>query len=247
MKFIGLQNYIRLFTIDDVFKKSLFVTLKYVLIAVPLKLLFALFIAMIVNIKLRFINIFSTLYYLPSILGGSVAIAILWRTIFSREGVVNSFLPFQPVDWLGNPDVALFTLGLLIVWQFGSSMVLFLAGLKNIPKEYYDSAKIDGAGTISTYFNITLPMLSPIIFFNLIMQMVYAFQEFTAPAIITGGGPLKETYLYTLMIYDTGFKYMKMGYACAQSWIMFVIIVLLTSIIFKSSVYWTHYEDGGDF
>lgn len=247
MKFVGLQNIIRLFTIDDIFKKSLLVTLKYVLIAVPLKLIFALIIAMIANMKLKFINFFRTIYYLPSILGGSVAIAILWRTIFSRDGAINRLLPIPPVDWLGDRKIALFTLGLLVIWQFGSSMVLFLAGLKNIPAELYESAKIDGANPILVFFKITFPMLSPIVFFNLIMQTILAFQEYTSPAFITGGGPIKETYLYTMMLYDNGFKYMKMGYASAQTWVLFIIILIFTVIVFKTSIYWTFYQDGGDF
>ncbi len=247
MTFVGLENYIRLFTVDDIFKKSVWVTLKYVIIAVPLKLVFALIIAMLVNMKLRFMGFFSTVYYLPSILGGSVAIAILWRAIFSHDGIINRLSPFPPVNWLGDPDVALFTLGSLVIWQFGSSMVLFLAGLKNIPSELYESAKIDGSGRISTFIRVTLPMLSPIIFFNLIMQTMYAFQEYTSPALITEGGPVKETYLYIMMLYETGFKYMKMGYASAQSWVLFVIIMVFTLIVFKSSKYWVHYEDGGDF
>ena len=246
MKFVGLQNYVRLFTVDSIFRKSLFVTLKYVAIAVPFKLAFALVIALILNMKIRFIGVFRTVYYLPSILGGSVAIAILWRRMFSRSGIVNMLLPIPPVDWLGNPKIAMFTLGLLVVWQFGSSMVLFLAGLKSIPAELYESAKIDGAGRITVFRRITFPMLSSILFFNLIMQTVYAFQEYTGPALITGGGPIRETYLYTMMLYETGFRYMKMGYASAQSWILFLIIMLFTLLVFRSSVYWTYYEDGGD-
>lgn len=247
MEFAGLQNYVRLFSVDSIFKKSLLVTLKYVVIAVPFKLAFALIIALILNMKLRFIGLFRTIYYLPSILGGSVAIAILWRQLFSRNGIINMILPIDPVDWLGNPKIAMFTLGLLVVWQFGSSMVLFLAGLKSIPSELYESARIDGAGRITVFRRITFPMLSSILFFNLIMQTVYAFQEYTAPALITGGGPLRETYLYTMMLYETGFRYMKMGYASAQSWILFLIIMLFTLLVFRSSVYWTYYDDGGKF
>lgn len=247
MRFVGLDNYIKLLTSDAIFRKSLAVTLKYVLIAVPFKIAFALIIAMIVNMKVKFVGLFRTMYYLPSLLGGSVAIAILWRALFSRDGMVNTLLPIPPVDWLGSPKVAMYTLGTLVVWQFGSSMLLFLAALKNIPAELYEAARMDGAGKLLIFRHITFPMISSIVFFNLLMQMLVAFQEFTSPMLITGGGPLKETYLYTLMLYETGFKYLKMGYASAMSCVMFVLLLLITLAMFKSSQYWVHYEDGGDF
>lgn len=250
MKWVGLANYRRMFTADRLFYTSLRATSIYVLIAVPGKLVFALFIAMVLNTKIRFINLFRTIYYLPSILGGSVAISILWRFLFSRDGTVNALIGLvgiKPIDWLGNPNLALGTMGLLVVWQFGSSMVLFLAGLKSIPQELYEAALVDGAGRIRTFFKITLPMLSPIIFFNLIMQMINAFKEFNAPFLITQGGPLNRTYLYGMMLYQNAFTYLKMGYASAQSWVLFAIIMIFTILTFKSSPYWTYYEDGGDF
>lgn len=250
MSYVGLNNYIKMFTADRLYWKSLSATFKYVLIAVPGKLMFALFIAIILNMKLRFINFFRTVYYLPSILGGSVAISILWRFLFSKDGTVNVLLKalgIPPVDWLGNPNLALGTMGLLVIWQFGSSMVLFLAGLRNIPSELYEAAKVDGAGKVTIFFKITLPMLTPIIFFNLVMQMINAFKEFNAPYLITKGGPLNSTYLYGMMLYENAFAYLKMGYASAQSWILFIIIMLFTALAFKSSPYWTYYEDGGDF
>ncbi len=249
-KFIGFKNYIDMFTRDKNFFQSLKVTFIYVLVAVPGKLAFALFIAMLLNMKLKFINLFRTLYYLPSILGGSVAIAVLWRLLFNRQGLVNIILSkfsIPPLDWLGSPDVALYTISLLVVWQFGSSMVLFLAGLKQIPGELYEAARVDGASNTRMFFNITIPLITPIIFFNLIMQTIHTFQEFTSAFVITQGGPLKSTYLYGLMLYENGFKFMKMGYASAQSWVLFVIIMIFTLLVFKSSAYWTYYEDGGDF
>nr|WP_094550637.1 sugar ABC transporter permease [Petroclostridium xylanilyticum] len=248
--FVGLKNYIDLFTKDQLFLQSLKITFIYVIIAVPLKLAFALFIAMILNIKLRFVNFFRTVYYMPSILGGSVAVAVLWRFLFMREGLVNkvtSIFHIPAVDWLGNPKIALYTISLLTVWQFGSSMVLFLAGLKNIPSELYEAARVDGASKPRMFVTITLPLLTPIVFFNLIMQMVHAFQEFTGAFVVTNGGPAKATYLYGLMLYQNGFQFFKMGYASAQSWILFAIIMLMTMLVFKSSEYWTFYEDGGDF
>ncbi len=238
-----------MFTRDRHFWQSVKVTAIYVLVAVPLKLIFSLFIAMILNMKLKFINVFRTLYYIPSIFGGSVAVAILWRFLFNRGGVVNLFIAnfgLKPVDWLGSDKWALFTISLLTVWQFGSSMVVFLAGLKQIPNEIVEAAKVDGAGRIRIFFKITVPFLSPMIFFNLILQTIHALQEFTAPFVITGGGPLKSTYLYGLMIYENAFKFLKTGYASAQSWILFLVIMVFTALVFKSSPYWTYYQDSED-
>jgi oligogalacturonide transport system permease protein len=246
---IGIQNFLHIFGNND-FWQSLKVTFIYVLIAVPAKLVFALIVAMIMNQKLRGINFFRAIYYMPSILGGSVALAILWRLLFMKEGMVNHYLAYFGVpahSWLGDPNLALFTICLLQVWQFGSSMVLFLAGLQQIPNELYEAGKVDGASLWKTFIHITVPQLTPIIFFNLIMQMVNAFQEFTAAFIITNGGPLKATYLYGYMIWQYGFSYLKMGYASALSWVQFIIIMIFTLLIFKSSPMWVHYEDAGDF
>lgn len=249
-KFVGLSNYIHIFTKDELFFKSLLNTIKYVVITVPLKISFALFVAIILNMKVKGINLFRTIYYLPSIFGGSVAISVLWRFLFMQDGIVNKFLGFfgiQGPSWLGDPNVAIFTVGLLAVWQFGSSMVLFLARLKEIPAELYEAALVDGAPRFKMFTRITLPMVSPILFFNLVMQMINAFQEFTGPYVITGGGPLNATYLLSMQIYDNAFKYFRMGYASALSWIQFVLIIIFTAMIFKSSTYWTYYEydEGG--
>jgi oligogalacturonide transport system permease protein len=247
--FNGLQNYIYMFTADELVLQSLKVTLLYTLIGVPAKLVFALLIAMVLNMKLRFIHFFRTVYYLPSILGGSVAIAIVWRILFMPEGVINTLLGqigLPQVNWLGSTETALFTISILLVWQFGSSMVVFLAGLKQIPAELYEAGTVDGAGKIRMFFHITLPILTPIIFFNLVMQMIGTLQDFTGAFIITNGGPLYATYLFGLKIYDDGFGLMKMGYASAMSWVLFAIILLFTTVIFKSSSLWVYYEDGGD-
>ena len=246
--FVGLDNYIRLFTIDPDFPISIRVTLLYALMSVPSKLIFALFIAMVLNMKLKGINFFRTLYYIPSILGGSVAIAALWRLMFMREGVVNNLLAtfgIAPIAWLGSPDFALLTISTLEVWQFGSSMVLFLAALKQIPAELYEAASIDGASRVSRFVRITLPMITPIIFFNLVMQTINALQNFTSAFVITGGGPLRSTYLIGLMLYNEGFNHFRMGYASAISWVLFGIILILTLIIFRSSNRWVYYEDKG--
>lgn len=242
--FTGLANYIKLFTNDRTFRKSLWVTLIYVFTTVPLKLVFALFIAVILNYKLKAINFFRTAYYVPSILGGSIAIAVLWRYIFADTGLVNmglNLLGFEGVNWFGDPTNALFTITLLRIWQFGSAMVIFLAALQSVDNSLYEAASIDGAGKWKTFVHITLPLITPVIFFNLIMQMVQAFQEFNGPYIITQGGPLKSTYLLPLYIYDEAFKRFDMGYASAIAWVLFVIIMVLTVVAFWSSRHWVYY------
>ncbi len=247
---IGFQNYIQMFTANQDFWQSFKVTLLYVLAAVPAKIIFSLIVAMIMNQKLRGINFFRTIYYLPSILGGSVALAILWKLLFMQQGVINHYLGFLGIpayNWLGDPNMALSTISLLQLWQFGSAMVLFLAALKQIPGELYEAGKVDGASRIRMFFHITLPQLTPIILFNLVMQTVNAFQEFTAAFVITNGGPMKATYLYGYMIWQYGFSFMKMGYTAALSWVLFIVVMIFTMIIFRSSSLWVHYEDAGDF
>lgn len=249
-KFIGLDNYIRLFTIDPDFKKSIMVTMKYALISVPSKLFFALIVALILNMRLKGINGFRTVYYIPSILGGSVAVSALWRLMFMSDGILNKLLELiglPSVNWLGQAGTAMFTICLLQVWQFGSSMVLFLAALKQIPVDLHEAASIDGAGKVKRFFYITLPIITPIVFFNLIMQTINALQNFTSAFVITNGGPLKSTYLIGMKLYTEGFSNFKMGYASAISWILFAIILIFTLFIFKSSDAWVYYEDRGDF
>ncbi|WP_106746507.1 carbohydrate ABC transporter permease [Yoonia maritima] len=240
----GLDNYQKLFTRDRTFDKSLKVTLVYVFMTVPLKLAFALFIAVILNYRLRAIGLFRTAFYVPSILGGSIAIAVLWRYIFADTGLVNMMLEgigLEGVNWFGDPENALFTISLLRCWQFGSAMVIFLAALQSVDKSLYEAASIDGANKWQLFRYITLPLITPVIFFNLIMQTVQAFQEFNGPYIITEGGPLKSTYLLPLYIYDKAFKSFDMGYASAIAWVLFVIIMVLTLIAFWSSKKWVYY------
>ena len=241
---VGMDNFEKLFTRDRTFTRSLNVTLLYVGLTVPLKLAFALFIAVILNYKLKAINLFRTAYYVPSILGGSIAIAVLWRYLFSTEGLVNMALAvvgLGPVNWFGDPTNALFTITLLRMWQFGSAMVIFLAALQSIDKSLYEAAAIDGSGPWSTFRHITLPLITPVIFFNLVMQMVQAFQEFNGPYIITQGGPLKATYFLPLYIYELAFKKFDMGYASAVAWVLFIIIMALTLVAFWSSKKWVYY------
>lgn len=243
-KWIGTENYEKLFTRDRTFNKSLSVTLTYVFMTVPIKLVFALFIAVVLNYRLRGINLFRTAYYVPSILGGSVAIAVLWRYMFAQSGLINMIivaLGGEPVNWFGDPDNALFTITLLRCWQFGSAMVIFLAALQSVDKSLYEAASIDGAKPWQIFRHITLPLITPVIFFNLIMQTVQAFQEFNGPYIITQGGPLKNTYFLPLYIYEEAFKNFDMGYASAIAWVLFTIIMVLTLIAFWSSKKWVYY------
>jgi len=245
--FVGLENYIYMFTKDPEYVKSLIVTLIYGLVSVPLKLAFALFIAIVLNQKMKLIGFFRTVYYIPSIVGSSVAMAVTWRGIFSYNGIINSLLnmvSIPSIPWLADPVAANSTLIILNVWQFGSSMIIFLAGLKAIPDTLYEAARIDSASWIQMFFKITLPMISSVIFFNLVMQNIGTLQEFTAPYLITNGGPMKYTYYYGLKLYQEGFAYFKMGYASAMSWVLFIIIFILTSLTFKYSDKWVYYEDG---
>lgn len=247
--FIGLGNYIRLFTRDRDFYKVCEVTFKYVLFAVPGRVLFALIIALLMNTNRRGVNLFRTLYYLPSIFGGSVAIAVVWKLMFQNNGVVNAMLGtlgIAPIKWLGHPKVALTTITIIPIWQFGSSMVLFLAALKNVPNELYEASRIDGCRPVGMFFRITLPMISPILLFNLMMQTISCFQEFSIAFVMTGGGPNRATYLYGIKLYNEAFTNFNMGYASALSWVMFIAIMFFTLLIRLSSRYWVFYSDGRD-
>ncbi len=248
-KFVGLKNYIEIITKDQLFIKSLTVTFKYVFLAVPLKIAFALFIAMVLSQKLRGINWYRTAYYIPSIFGGSVAVSILWRFLFMESGLINRMLNgvgLKSVPWLSSPKMALYTLIILSVWQFGSSMVLFLAALKQVPEELYEASRIDGAGKIQIFWNITLPMISPVLSFNILMQMINGFQDFTGSFVITNGGPLHSTYMYALKLYNDAFTHYRMGYASALSWILFAVIFVITILFFRFTSAAVYYEDGGD-
>ncbi len=236
--------------VDPYYLKSLSVTFTYVFVSVPIKLTFALLIAMLLSQKLRFIPFYRAVYYIPTLLGGSVAIAVLWRKLFEKDGLLNGLLGglgFTDLPgWITNPKYALSTLILLTVWQFGSSMIIFLAGLKQIPTEYYEASSIDGASKVKQFIAITIPSLTPVILFNLIMQMISAFQVFTQAYIIGGGkgGVLNSTLFYTLYLYIQGWTYHEMGYASAMAWVLLLIIGVFTAIIFKSSKYWVSYGSG---
>lgn len=246
--FCGLNNYIQLFTTDNEFWNSLRVTLVYTLYTVPGKLIMALAVAVFLNRNIKGINLIRTLYYIPSLFGGSVAVALLWKVMFMDTGVINSILNslnLPSVQWLGDPDQALRTICMLEIWQFGSSMVMFLAALKNVPADLYEAAEIDGASKVRMFFSITIPQITPIIFFNLIMQTIQALQNFTSAFVITDGGPMKATYVLGMKLYKEGFSYFKMGYASAISWVIFVIIMVITLLLFASSKKWVFYSDEG--
>ena len=248
-RFIGLENYRELATADPLFRKSLGVTLLFAILAVPLRVGFALFIAHVLNFKLRGINFFRSAFYLPSILGGSIAVAVLWRFIFSRHGLVNLVLGklgFEPLDWLADEHLSIWTIVLLFTWQFGSAMVIFLAALQNVPGSLYEAAEIDGASKWQQFWRITVPLITPVIFFNVIMQMVHAFQEFNGPYLITEGGPLNSTYVLALYIYDQSFRYFNLGYGAALSWVLCGLVATLSAVSFWSSRYWVFYAGEKD-
>ena len=242
---IGFANYEKI--VDTAkYLKSYIVTFKYAFMTVPLKLLFALFIAYLLNFKIKGINLFRTAYYIPSILGGSVAIAVLWQFLFQNEGLVNTIIGLfgvKPVNWLGSPDYALFVICLLRVWQFGSAMVIFLAALKGVPQDLYEAASIDGAGKFTQFLKITIPLITPVIFYNLVTQLCQAFQEFNGPFMITKGGPLGSSTLISILIYQNAFKTYDMGLASAMAWLLFLIVAVLTAVSFISQKHWVYYGD----
>jgi multiple sugar transport system permease protein len=247
-RWIGAANYVRIATDDPKFTASMHVTFLYVALAVPLKLGFALAIALILNKGIRGLPIYRALFYLPSLLGASVAIAVLWRQLFAGNGLVNQMLAplgIQGPSWISNPDYSLLTLVVLSVWQFGSPMIIFLAGLRQIPKDVYEAAAIDGAGWGRRLWNITLPLLTPVVFFNAIVQTIDAFKAFTPAFIISSGtgGPIDSTLFYTLYLYQEAFAFFRMGYAAALAWILVVIIASFTAFSFLTSRYWVHYGD----
>lgn len=245
-KIIGFANYARAFTQDETFVQALKVTFLYVLILVPLRLAFALFVAMLLNKKHKGLGLYRTLYYVPSIIGGSIAVSVVWKQIFGNKGVVMTLLSLfgiqQTTSFLGNPKTALSVIILMGVWQFGSSMLIFLSALKQIPFSLYESAMVDGARPSYTFFKITLPMLTPTIFFNLILQIINGFRVFTESFVITDGGPLDSTLSYVLYLYRRAFTYFDMGYSCALAWILVAIIAVFTVIIFKTQKNWVYYE-----
>ncbi|TDE88794.1 sugar ABC transporter permease [Occultella glacieicola] len=246
--FTGFDNLVRMLG-DERLHTSLRVTFTYVLVGVPLQLIVALGIALLLNKGMRGLPFYRSVFYLPSMLGGSVAIALLWRQIFGTDGLINQMLRAFGVDatigYVSHPDYALWALILLHVWTFGSPMVIFLAGLRQIPTMYYEAAALDGANKRNLFLRVTLPLLSPIIFFNLVLQIIGAFQSFTQAYIVSGGsgGPSDSTLFYTLYLYERGFTNFQMGYASAMAWLLLVIIAAFTAINFFAAKYWVFYDD----
>jgi len=246
-RFAGFENFTRLFA-DLKFVTSLKVTFRFVFLSVPLQLAFALAIAVILKKNRRGTRIYRAIYYLPSLLGGSIAIAILWRQVFNQTGLVNKLLALfgiEGINWIASPQSSLYTLIILAIWQFGASMVIFLAALKQIPEDYYEAASIDGVNKWHQFTGITLPILTPIILFNLIMNTINAFQAFTPAYIISGGtgAPLNSTLFYSLYLFITAFTQFRMGYASAMAWILLIIIAVVAALIFATSKFWVFNED----
>ena len=245
-KWIGLDNYTTMFQ-DERFLQSVGVTVSYVVFGTPLKLAAALAVAMLLNSARKGQGFYRSAFYAPSLIGASVSIAIVWKAMFGDAGPVDQGLSFFGINlggWVGNPSMTMPMFILLTVWQFGAPMVIFLAGLKQIPADLYEAASMDGAGPVRKFFNITWPMLSPVVFFNLLMETIHAFQIFSSAYIISNGegGPAGSTLFYTLYLYLRGFSDFRMGYASAMAWLLLIVVGILTLIIFRTSKGWVHYS-----
>ena len=244
--FTGFKNYTNMFH-DETFFKAIGVTFYYALVSVPLRLIFALMVAMILLKTTKASGFYRAAYYLPSIIGGSVAVSILWKRMFAIDGVVNKLLSVfgleEGISWLGNTKTAIWTLIILAVWQFGSSMLVFLSSLKQIPSTLYEAARVDGANSVTQFFKVTLPLLTPTIFFNLVMQMINGFLAFTQCYIITQGKPMNSTLFYTVYMYQQSFEYYNTGDGAALAWVMLAIVGLITLFLFATKRFWV-YEGG---
>ncbi|WP_083516859.1 carbohydrate ABC transporter permease [Alicyclobacillus shizuokensis] len=247
-RWIGIGNYVKMFQ-DPQYLMSVKVTLTYVLLNVPIHLVVALLIALLLHKGIRGLHIYRAVYYVPSLFGGSVAISLLWKQIFGGGGLVSNLLEhlfgLQNVNLIDSPQTALYTLIILAIWQFGSPMIIFLAGLQQIPVELHEAATIDGASTSKRFFRITLPLLTPFIFFNLVMQIISSFQAFTPAYIVSdgSGGPLNSTLFYTLYLYQTGFSNFQMGYASAMAWVLLIAIAIISAFLFATSKKWVFYSE----
>lgn len=244
---VGIANYVKLFTKDAKFQKSLWVTIKFVFVGVPLQLAFSLILAVVFKKDRPGVRFYRAAYYLPSLFGGSVAVSVLWRNLFNKTGLINQVLAVFGIagkNWIATPATALNTLIALQVWQFGATMVIFLASLKQIPEDYYEAATIDGAGKVRQFFQITLPLLTPMVFFNIVMQFINAFQSFTSAFIISGGtgSPLNSTLFYSLYLYLKAFREFQMGYASAMAWVLLAIIGAITGLMFAFANKWVYYD-----
>ena len=244
-KWIGIKNYVRLLTEDDTVWVSLKVTFNFALVQVPLKLAVALFVAVLLARKTKLTGAYRIAFYIPSLLGGSVAVALTWKKLWANHGVINSILEsigLPTHNWMTDTNTALYVLILLGVWQFGGSMLIFLAGLNDIPSSLVEAAIIDGAGPVTCFFRVKLPMLTPVLFYNLVNAIIGCMQAFNSAYLISGGGPMNSTLYYALYQYRNAFDYMNMGYAAALAWFMMLIILAMTALVFKSSSAWVYYQ-----
>ncbi len=245
-EFIGLGNYAQMFTKDTQFGKSIWITVKFALLFVPLNIIVSLILAVLISQPVKGSGVFRTIFYLPSVVSG-VAVSIIWGWILNSEyGLLNYLLSLLGVEgprWLSSPNWALIAMVIASVWGLGTLMLIFYTGLKNIPIDLYEAASIDGASPLIRFFKITLPMLSPTILFNVITSTIGALQQLTLALLLTNGGPSKSTYFYGMFVYNNAFKHFKLGYASANAWFMFIIILALTALIFKSSSMWVFYEN----
>ncbi len=244
---LGLANYGHLLD-DPAFVQSFGVTVNYVLVSLPSILILSLLLALALERGIRGLTLYRGLFYLPSLLGGSVAIAVLWRQLFGTNGTLNQLLAIvhiQGPPWIGQPSTALYTLVALNIWQFGATMIIFLAGLRQIPRSLYESAQVDGGSSVRQFWHITLPLLSPVVFFNAVLGLIRAFQVFTSAYVISGGsgGPAGSTLLYSLYLYQQGFTDYNMGYAAAMAWVLLVLVGALTGLMFFGARFWVFYGD----
>lgn len=245
---VGIANYVKMFTKDEIFWTSFKVTCKFSLVQVPLKLVVSLLVALALAKKSKMTGAYRIMFYIPSLLGGSVAVAMTWKMLWGGKGVINQILDvlhLPAVNWLNDTRTALYVLILLGVWQFGSQMLIFLAAIKNVPHSLHESAIIDGGGPVKRFFKITLPMITPSLFYNLVNGIIGSMQAFASSYLITEGQPKNTTLYYSLYQYQQGFQYMKMGYASALAWFMMLVIVALTAIVFKTQKSWVYYEESG--
>lgn len=248
-KWVGLANYVKLITDDPLFTKALQVTFSYVAMAVPLRLVVGLGLSLLLNLKIRGMDFYRTVFYLPAVLSG-VAVALMWIWILHPEmGVVNNLLALVGIRgprWFWDPSTALISVVIMQLWYVGGSAVIYLAGLQNIPPHLYEAAEMDGANRWARFWSITLPLLTPTLFLQLVTNLIDAFQVFTSVYIITQGGPLRATWMYMLYLYEQAFQEFNMGYASAMAWILTIIIVVLSIIVFRTSDRWVYYEDTGE-
>lgn len=245
IRFVGLQNYQTMFTNDPLFWQSLKVTFVYTVFSVPLGLASGLAVALLLNKNVKLLSAFRTVYYLPALVGG-VASSMLWLWLFSRDfGLINfllSLVGLKGPSWLGDPAWVMPAFIVMSLWGIGGAMLIYLAGLQGIPSDLYDAAKVDGCGAALRLRHVTIPMMTPVIFFNLVMGIIGTFQVFTQAYVMTSGGPANATLFYVLYLYQNGWQYFKMGYAAALAWVLFLIILAFTLLVFKSSPAWVYYE-----